>query len=282
MIAIERRFELPGSVSGSAVRGLVALPDGDGPFPFVVFVHGYTVSCEWGFYPELSRRLAEHGIASVRFVFSGDGIGADLRTVVDLDAVARNGYTDELADLAGVRAFADAQPELDAERAAVLGHSRGGGMALVHAAEDGAYRTVVGWAPMDSILRFSPERLDQWRRNGEVFVRHHTLDRRVRLCRSVLEDAERNLDRLDIVAQCGRLRCPILVVNGGRDPGLPPASGQRLIAACPMPGSCQVTIEDAGHTFGARDPLPDPMPPRLERLLSVTVEWLDQSIATRM
>ena len=132
---IETPFEWPGAVDGGVVRGRLVQPAGRGPFPCVLQVHGYTLYADWGFHPELSRWLAARGIASVRFDFSGDG--REPGGGVDFGVLARNTYLAELEDLAAVHRWMLAEPRIDAGRLALVGHSRGGAMGLLHAAETG-------------------------------------------------------------------------------------------------------------------------------------------------
>lgn len=260
-----------GAIAGRPVRVRIVAPEGEGPWPCALLVHGYGVSSEWGFWPPFAQRLAGRGIATARVAFSGDGVGDDLRTVEDLDAVSRATYVAELEDLRAVRARLDAVAELDTRRVALVGHSRGGGIGAIHAAEDGRYRAVALWGAFDAILRFSLGRISMWREQGRIDVMHHGLERRIWLDGSVLESAERNGERLDVLAACHRLTCPVLVVHGARDRCLPLSSARRIADAAPR--AELVVIEDAGHAFGARDPLVE-VPPRLERLLDVTTDWL--------
>lgn len=291
-------LETSGAVGERPARARVVVPPGAGPHPCVVLVHGYMVSSEWGFWPELAERLARIGIASARVTFSGDGVGADLRTIEDLAAVANATYVAELEDLRALRGRLDAMPGLGPF--ALVGHSRGGGMGAVHAAENGDYRAVVLWAAFDGVLRFSDERLRKWREQGWIDVVHYGLAdgsarladdaalrapelvvdaarSRIRLDVSVLESALQHAARLDVLGACARLRCPVLVVHGARDRSLPLPVAERLRTA--SRGEL-VVIEDAGHVFGARDPLVA-IPPRLERLLSLTTEWLGRHLFDR-
>lgn len=60
---------------GMTLRGMMHIPEGEGPFPFVMIFHGlYDDGPEIGFvHTELSRRLCKAGIGSVRFDFAGNG-----------------------------------------------------------------------------------------------------------------------------------------------------------------------------------------------------------------
>ena len=199
----------------------------------------------------------------------------------DRELIARNSYGWELEDVARVRAHVrSGEVEgVDPLRGGLFGHSRGGGMALLSAAEAGDCRALVSWAGIGSVLRFSAERLREWRERGEIWVQHHGLPResdgsvaRVRLELSVLEDAERQADRLDIHAACGRLRCPALFVQGTRDRGIPVAEAEGLARACPDGLGQVLVVEDAGHAFGAGHPLRE-IRPVLKLALDATRDW---------
>lgn len=61
---------------GLTLRGMMHIPDGhEGAVPFVILFHGFCDDRnEINFvHTELSRRLCERGIASVRFDFAGSG-----------------------------------------------------------------------------------------------------------------------------------------------------------------------------------------------------------------
>jgi pimeloyl-ACP methyl ester carboxylesterase len=281
--ALEQNWLLPcGSAEDPerATRCRAVIPNRPGPHPWTLIVHGYTSHGDWGFFPELSRRLAAGGIASVRVSLSGSGLADDRRTLAFPERFAKNGYADELAELAAVARRARAASELDADRRATLGHSRGGAMSLVHAAEDGGYRASVGWAAMDSILRFSTERLAAWRRDGSIEVRHFAARTRARLDRCVLDRAEAERERLDPLRACTQLPGRALLMVGELDRSVPPDDGRRLAAAVPDGrGRCHV-IAGADHVFGARDPL-GAIPPPLEELFAVTTAFLAERSGPR-
>lgn len=249
---------------------------GPAPWPCVTMVYGHTSFMDWGFYPELSHRLAAVGIASVRFNYSGDGLGEDLETFENEALFARTGYGWELDDLARVRAYTLEHPEIDDRRCAVLGHSRGGGMALLHAAECGDYRAVITWNAIDEVLRFSSERLAEWEENGQIRVQHWTAGRRARKDVSVLRHARTHAQRFDIPSACGRLQCPTLILQAADDRSVPESAAHAIASACP-PGLARVqVIPDADHVFGGRHPLRE-IPASLSAALDATVNFaLDQ------
>jgi len=260
---------------GRVLRWRTVVPRGTSRAPAVLVVHGYTSHGDWGFYPLLSERLAARGIATVRVSLSGSALGPDRRSLAAPEVFATNTYVKELDELALVRDRMQADPRLCPERRAILGHSRGGAMAVVHAAEDGGYRAVVGWAAMDSILRFSPERLAEWREQGHVMVRHYAAGVHARLDVSVLHAAEAARERLDVLRACARLRCPALFVVGSQDRSVPVTDGERMAAASE---AAELLTVEGDHVFDARDPL-DHVPAALAQVVDGTEAFLVRTLA---
>ena len=248
-------------------------PDaGDGPLPVVLVMHGFKGFMHWGFFPELSRRIAAAGMVCVSLNASGSGIGEELEEFTEEEAFAKNTFSRELEDLDLVRAFVDEELEgLDRERRAIFGHSRGGGMVLLHAARRGDYRAVVTWSAIDSVDRFDDEVKRQWREQGHILVHNARTGQDHRIDLDLLQDVEANREALDILAACGRLQTATLVVHGSADPGVPVAASERIAAA--LPNARHLAIEGAGHTFGATLPFAG-SPPELERAFAATLDHL--------
>lgn len=61
--------------NGKTLRGIATIPDGNGPFPCVLFLHGFggNIYGYKGLNTRIARDLAEAGTACVRFDFYGNG-----------------------------------------------------------------------------------------------------------------------------------------------------------------------------------------------------------------
>ena len=259
------------------LRGRIDWPEGQAAVPWVLLVHGFGGSMLRAFFPELARRLVENGFAAVRFNMSCAGLGEDLESFEDEQLFGRGSYSKELEDIAQVRAHLESEPRLDPARAAILGHSRGGGMALIHAARRGDYAAACTWAGVDHVLRFSAERQAEWERRGEIDVMHWGIGRKVRLAMDTLLDVRANRAALDVGAACARLSTPTLVVQGTRDPGVTVEDGQRLASSF-APGVAELClIEGAGHNFGAQHPMRE-VKPVLADALDTTLGWLQRQL----
>lgn len=265
------------------LRGRIALPAGaeerGARLPWVLVLHGFKGFMDWGFYPALTGRLVAHGLAVVRFNFSGSGHGARPLEFSEPEAFFANTPSREVDDVERVRAFlAQAVPLLDGARGALLGHSLGGAVALIHAARRADYRALVGWASVATFRRFPPEVEALWRRQGFVEIPNLRTQEVHRLGRAWLEDLDANARALDVHGACRRLTTPALFLHGSEDEAVPLAEGESLLAACP-PGLARLeVIAHANHTFWAAHPLQG-VPATLARVLDETGAFLSRHLA---
>jgi dienelactone hydrolase len=242
------------------IRGIVDGPRGFAsarePRPHVLVLHGFKGFMNWGFFPEIARRIASRGMIAVRFNMSGSGIGDDLERFTELEAFARNTFSRELEDLEQVRAWiaSGAVRGIDASQCALLGHSRGGGVALLHAAERDAVRSIVTWAAISHVDRFDEPTKAEWRRRGFVTIHNTRTKQDMKLALDALEDVEKNPARFDIVAACRTIHAPLLLIHGSADETVAVDEVERLHSALDASNARKLVISGAGHTFGVTHP----------------------------
>jgi dipeptidyl aminopeptidase/acylaminoacyl peptidase len=261
------------------VRGKVVAPEGYAAsdrahvWQHVFLLHGFKGFMDWGFFPHVARTLAERGLAVVCFNTSGSGVGEDPLVMSEVEAFAKNTSTREIEDLERVRRAAHEGrlgATLDPLRAGLLGHSRGGGVALLHAAHHGGWRALATWAAIDDIDRLDEATKRHWRAAGELVVPNHRTGQLHRLGLDILDEVERRDPRLDVLAAAARVQCPALVVHGTADEAVPFSAAEALMAR--LPRATLERVEAGGHSFGATHPLRPPLHPHLERTLDVTVQ----------
>lgn len=264
-------FAIPLS-EGSELRGEVRWPEGSSPTSAVVVVHGFKGFKDWGFFPHTCLTLAEAGHAVVSFNFSHNGIGDDPQEFTELERFAANTLSRELDELGRVLEAASAGelPGFDEDaRVGVLGHSRGGGQAILATAEHAGVAALVTWAAVADFDRWSEQVKDEWRSSGRIHVANARTGQDMPLDVNLLEDFEDNAERLDIGAAARGVRTPWLIVHGTDDGTVHAEEGRRL-AAFARDGRL-LLIDGAGHTFEARHPF-EASTPELDQALAATRE----------
>lgn len=249
--------------AGLLVRSDVRVPDGDGPFPVVVILHGFKGFKDWGMFPPTAAALVDAGFATVTLNTSRNGVGdGDPTTFDDLEGFAENTPGFEVEDvecvLGGIRSGA-AGPNLDAGRIGLLGHSRGGGVVLLVAARNEDVRAVVTWASVARFLRWTPRACEIWRREGRLSVPNARTGQEMWMNVSVLDDLETRAEEYDLERAVGASKAPLLVIHGEQDEAVAVADAESIHGWAGDRSELSV-IPRTGHTFGAKHPWEGPAP----------------------
>lgn len=236
------------SDEGLAIRGNLDVPQH--PRALAVVVHGFKGFKEWGFFPWLAESLHHERIAVCRFNMSRSGIGETPDTFDRLDLFADDTYSTQLADLRRVVEYVHERHHLPTF---LLGHSRGGGIALLAARDVPLLRGVVTWSAIARADRWDAATKARWRRDGWMDVINARTGQNMRMSTSILDDYERNAGRLDILAAAARLDVPLLAIHGARDESVPVSESfdiTRQHTDC-----AHLVIANASHTYNAIHPL---------------------------
>ena len=274
----ETRFDLVHAEDPSRViRGRVCAPGAQtSRGPWAMLLHGFKGYMDWAFFPLLARGLAEGGITTIRFNNSGSGVGDDLEYYSDPTAFENDTYSRQLEDYALVRQAIDEGEfgPLDPAQGVLIGHSRGGGMGLIHAAEHD-YRGVITWSAISDGAFFDDKVVERWRADGHLEIPNTRTGHIMRIGLDAVHDFEANRERLDILAAAARLQAPTLVLHGSDDETVPVLSAHHIAKALPN-GQLHV-IDGANHTYQAKHPLED-VPPQLGQALALTLQHASQSV----
>ncbi|HEY2804807.1 MAG TPA: alpha/beta fold hydrolase [Gemmatimonadales bacterium] len=222
----------------------------DGKRPAVVICHGFKGFKDWGFFPFLADRLAKAGFMAISFNFSGSGVGEGM--VFDQpDRFAHQRPTADLQDLATLSDWALAE---GSGWLGLVGHSRGGGLAVLQAARDERVKALVTWAAIDHFLRWPDDEVARWRREGRIEIVNSRTGEVLTLLRDALDDIDANRAQLDVVAAAKYVRVPWLIAHGSADATVPVAVAQQL-AADSGSARTELLVEAGGdHGFGAKHP----------------------------
>jgi pimeloyl-ACP methyl ester carboxylesterase len=160
----------------------------------------------------------------------------------------------------------------------LIGHSRGGGVAILQAARDPRVKALVTWAAVAGFQRYSSEELARWRRDGRIDVVNARTGQVLPMGPDALEDLESNAGgTLDVLAAAGRVTVPWLIVHGSADESVPSEEASLLARASGSVRTETLTVDGAGHTFGARHPWAGSTP-ELESVVSRTAHFLGNTL----
>ncbi len=274
-------FSIPGA-RGEALRGDVFLPaEGRRPAPVAILLHGFKGFRRWGFFPWTAARLAERGIAVVLPDLSHNGTDASGDAYPRKDLFEASSWATHQEDLrllvAALReGRLPAGEALDPARLGLLGHSLGGGLAVLHARGDDGIAAVAAWAPVSRADRFRPEEKERWRRLGRLPILNTRTGEELPLGVGFLDDAERRAAALDVARAATGLACPLLVIHGEEDTSVPVAEGRSLVEGAIAAGRPARFrgLRGTQHTFDAVHPFAGPTP-ALEAAMVETAAFLE-------
>ena len=239
--------------------------------PTVLFCHGYKGFKDWGAWNLVARAFVSTGFDFVKFNFSHNGGTIDDPIdFPDLEAFAQNNYSLELDDLDRMITHLG-QSELF-----LIGHSRGGGIALIKAEEDPRVKKVISWAGVsDFRARFqvgSPA-FEDWKSTGIKYIENSRTKQQLPHYWQFYEDFVANEDRLTIERAVRSLSLPQLIIHGDADPTVDISEAQTIHSWNPK--STLEIVTGANHVFGASHPWSsDQLPPQLEKVVGLTIDFL--------
>lgn len=240
------------------------------PKPVLIYAHGFNGFKDWGNFDLLAAQSAEAGFAFVKFNFSHNGTSMEQpQAFVNLEAYAENNYTTQLFDLNKIVDWVvnneRFQGEFDVSRIGLTGHSLGGGISILYAAEDARIKALATWAAIAQCATpwtsWPDFRMEKWRKTGVDYILNSRTGQQMPLHYQLYENFQKNQHRLDILGAIARLEIPVLICHGIRDTSVPFASAETLLSAQPKAALFAVQSD---HVFGRSHPwtateLPLPM-----------------------
>ena len=232
------------SFDGRRISGLLNRPPArfSGPRPVLINIHGGPESqAKIGFAGRNNHLLQDLGIAILQpNVRGSSGYG---KTFLTLDDGRRR--EDSVRDIGALLDWIATQPDLDPQRVVVAGGSYGGYMSLAVATTyperiAGAI-DVVGISNFVSFL----ENTESYRRD---LRRVEYGDERDPAMRAFLQ-------RISPLTQAGRIRRPLLVVQGRNDPRVPYTEAEQIVASVRANGSpvWYLRADNEGHGFARKE-----------------------------
>jgi uncharacterized protein len=241
--------------------------------PAVLILHGFKGFKDWGMFPHLAERLALAGYTALSPNLSGSGVD-DAGEFTLPDRFGHNTFSAELQDVGRI-VDSLMQGELGVpppSSVGTVGHSRGGGIAVLQTAQDPRIRALVTWSAISRVERWPQDQRTAWRATGHTEIQNARTGQILPLYTDVLDDIEQNADSLDIEAAAGRITIPWLIIHGTEDESVGFSEAESLKAASPRKKTRLLPIERGGHTFGATHPWRSTTP-QLDSVFDATVAW---------
>lgn len=248
--------------------------------PLVIFIHGYKGFKDWGAWDLVGEKFAENGYDFLKFNFSHNGgtVGQPV-DFPDIEAFSENNFSKELTDMEAITKLAlsgiDTGEETKSwEKVALIGHSRGGGIAILHAANNPDVSHLSTWASVTDFRKSFDFNLENWKEAGVTTVRNSRTGQDLPHKYSFYTDFKANEERLNIEKAVKKIKVPWVAVHGTVDESVPFRSLEQLKAWNPHVEI--FPIADAGHTFGAVHPWTKPnLPVLLEMVCMDTIKFFD-------
>ena len=227
------------SFDGQDVPVFLFTPQGAGPFPVVLTVHGGPESQWRPFFSQsagpITQYLLSRGFAvAAPNVRGSTGYGKRYEHLDDVEL-----RLDSVRDLAELHAWLSERPEIDGTRAVVFGGSYGGYMVLAALAfHPDLWAAGISFVGLSNLVTFL-ENTSEYRRAA-----------REREYGSLATDREL-LERISPVSRVDEIRAPLFLEHGRNDPRVPVSESEHIHAALTERGvRCELVIyEDEGHTI---------------------------------
>jgi alpha-beta hydrolase superfamily lysophospholipase len=250
--------------------------------PVVIYAHGFNGFKDWGNFDLIAEKFARQGLVFIKFNFSHNGTTpAHPEEFADLEAFGNNNYSTELNDLKRVVDWACSttnpyRQEIDTNRVYLIGHSMGGGIAILHAAKDKRIKKLVTWASISQCKtpwgNWPPQQMEEWKQGGVQYYTNNRTKQQMPLYYQLYEDYCYHMEALDIMKAMQHLGIPILICHGTADAAVPVENA--LLLKRWQPAAQLFTLE-SDHVFGRKHPWTEKeLPVAMEAVVNASMQFL--------
>lgn len=238
------------------------------PKPVIIFIHGFKGFKDWGHFNLIADHFAREGFVFVKLNLSHNGTTPESPLdFVDLEAFGQNNFTLELDDIGTLLDHLETgntsipETEADFSRFFLIGHSRGGGLAILKAEEDDRVKALATWASIHDINQRWPEAyIEEWRKKGVQYIYNARTQQQMPLYFQIVQDFTDHKQRLDIPTAVANMEQPQLIIHGTADETVSYEAAREMSRWNPK--AKLFFIEGANHTFGGKHPFTDSVLPK--------------------
>lgn len=280
---IFKNFIVPGKNGKPMSTDVTLLHDGKQK-PLIIYAHGFNGFKDWGNFNLIAQQFAEAGFVFVKFNFSHNGTTPDNpEEFVDLDAYARNNYTTQLDELGKMIDWCVDEKhhyvdEIDTNQIYLLGHSLGGGLVMLKAAEDDRIKKIATWAAVSECKTpwgsWNEDKISDWKTKGVAHSTNSRTKQQMPLNYQLFIDFQYNEKRLNIKNAIRTLKIPVLLCHGSSDEAVPIKKAEDLKAWQP---AAELFIVESDHVFGRKHPWSlAELPQAMQKVINKTIKHLSE------
>lgn len=273
------------NIHGDRLNADLRFNETEKKLPLVIFCHGFKGFKDWGCFPYMMEKISLENFFTVSFNFSYNGAGSvvkDQTNFTRLDLFAKNTFTRELDDLGSVIDFLfknKSKYNYDTKNVTLIGHSRGGGISILKAAEDKRITKLIVLSSVNNFNRYSDALKKKWKETGYFEVMNSRTNQMMRMNYSLIKDLEKNIKRLNIQKAITKIKAPVLLIHGLQDLTVDYSNSEDLYARRIETGNDFkklteiMLINNTGHTFGAVHPY-EGTTKALEEVITLILDFL--------
>lgn len=227
--------------------------------PVVIFCHGYKGFKDWGAWNLVAEEFVKKGFNFIKFNFSYNGTTIENpNDFDDLKAFGENNYITELNDLSIVIDWINQengyQKYFDTKQIYLIGHSRGGGIALLEGKSNPTVSKIVTWATVSNYFERLPGQaeIEKWKKDGVIYQFNSRTKQQMPLYYQFYESLMRNKEQLDIEEAVSKTNKPILFIHGEEDKVVLPEESVKLNQL--NDESKLLLVKNGTHTFNTSHP----------------------------
>ena len=241
-----------------------------------LFIHGLKGFKDWGCWNVLGRHFAQKNLVFAKLTLSGAGLKGGLGSEFnDPEGFGHSHFGQDLDDVYQV--LEQLQAEFKQLPICLIGHSKGGGLALIAASEQkGAISRLISWASVPNMgWLFSPERVQSLKEKGVFYLLNQRTGQSLPIYANAYQTYLAQLNRFDLNRLAKELNLAWLLIHGDQDQAIPLNQVQTWLEQAKNPLAELKIIPNADHVFGAKQPHnSQELPKASQTVLELSLDFL--------
>jgi len=263
------------SNEGQLIIGTLAMPEGGGPFPVALLLHGFTgmrhelpvVETEDTMFSRAARWLGERGVASLRIDFRGSGESEG--------AWEDTSFSGQISDAIAALDYLEMLEDVDSGRISIIGLSQGGLVGAATAGRDARVSNLVLWSAVSNpvmsygILLGDDALLAGTAAGDEALTIMLPWGVETALKGPFFED----IFLVDPVAEVANYAGPLLAITGSRDTTVTPQPHAGQVFLDYHDGAEALVVLDGDHVFDVLAGVTEV----IDEALAYSLAWLNDN-----